>query len=180
MNDTAMLRQRAQHIHDDPEDRSGADYDLRWCAGEIDRLRDLLTCVMNAVQAVEGGHLPEKDDGWEPLDWVGQVWKERGAKLACDVIRAAMQPVKPGEEPREAHESGDIMPRVGEEPREAYESGDIMPRVGGATTAFRCDCGGNVFKFIRRDKTRVRCNSCQVVYESVPADPNLAIADKDP
>ena len=46
---------------------------------------------------------------------------------------------------------------------EESEPPDIMPRINGVSQ--RCDCGANVFRYIKRsNKTRLMCNGCQQTY----------------
>ena len=46
---------------------------------------------------------------------------------------------------------------------ETQMSGDILAKVNGKT--YRCECGANVFRWIRAE--RLRCNGCSAVYEAV-------------
>lgn len=48
------------------------------------------------------------------------------------------------------------------EEEDAVEDGEVMVMVGGAS--HRCDCGCNVFRRLKRDATRYRCNGCRATW----------------
>lgn len=42
------------------------------------------------------------------------------------------------------------------------EDNDIMPMIDGKS--FRCSCGCNVFRRLKYNKNKYKCNSCEVIY----------------
>ena len=47
------------------------------------------------------------------------------------------------------------------------EDEDKMLYIGGSKTSFRCGCGCNVFRALKADPSRYKCNGCRSIWKGV-------------
>ncbi len=49
---------------------------------------------------------------------------------------------------------------------EETEDGDCFIKFPDQSKYFRCECGCNIFRHLKKDKTKYKCNSCEELYQS--------------